>query len=229
MKSARSWELHEEMLNLLPPNSIPESARNHLRTVSDELDQLLFLDEIDELAADRKTLIRIANNKKLVPETLRDIFLVETSKHLSRRLKEFGKGHRLAWHEAGKYGLPIEPLSIAELHRWGITNTTTVKQMGIIVKRHMRVPSFLENDNSKELYDLLLEKFKENRTLWDCVVANLGFWAALTLGGGLIVFGILVASLVPWPVALLIAGIYQTGSTAYILGQCALNPFFHAF
>src|SRR5262249_9238208 len=223
------WALHEEMLNLLPPNSIPGNARHRLRILSDQLDQLLFLDEIDELTADRKTLIRIANDKDLVPEILRDIFLIETSKHLGRRLKEFGKGRRIAWHEAGKYGLPIEPVTADELSGWGITRETTTDELGIIVKKHMRVPSFLENDNAEELYNSILEKFQINRTLWDCVVANLGFWAALTLGGGLIIFGILVGSGVPWPWALLLAGIYQTASTAYVLGQCALNPYFHVF
>lgn len=107
MRDASSWTRHEEMLNLLPLDSIPSECRQRLRTLSDELDRLLFLDETDELAADRKILINIASNNELVPEKLKDIFLVETSKHLGRRLKEFEKGHRLSWHEAGKYGLPI--------------------------------------------------------------------------------------------------------------------------
>jgi hypothetical protein len=228
MKTASSWALHEEMLKLLPAHSIPDKAMRGLRLLSDELDQLLFLDETGELAADRKTLIRIANNQDLIPEILRDIFLVETSKHLSRRLKEFGKGRRLAWHEAGKYGLPISSLTKDELREWGITKKTTTDELGIIVKKHMRVSPFLENDNPKEFHELILEKFQCNRTLWDCVVSNLGFWAALTLGGGLVIFGILALSGVPWPIALLIAGIYQTGATAAILGECALNPFFQA-
>lgn len=116
-----------------------------------------------------------------------------------------------------------------ELRAWGITRKTSTNELTLIVKKHMRVPEFLDNDNAKELYNSLIEKFQANRTLWDCVEANLGFWAALTLAGGLIVFGILCASGVPWQVALLCAGIYQTAATGYVLGQCALNPYFHQF
>jgi hypothetical protein len=229
MEPVSSWALQEEMLGLLPTDSVPANAKRLLKELSQELDQLLFLDEIDELAADRKTLVRIANNKDFIPEVLRDVFLVETSKHLGRRLKEIGNGRRRAWHEARKYGLPIQPFSMSELRAWGIDRRTTTDELTIIVKKHMRVPTFIENDNPRELYDSIVKKFQVNRTLWDCVVANLGFWAALTLGGGLIIFGILCLSGVPWPIALLIAGIYQTAATAYVLGQCALNPYFHQF
>ena len=55
-------------------------------------------------------------------------------------------------------------------------------------------------------------------------MANLGFWAVLTFIGGLIVFLILVLGGEPWPKALLIAGIFQTGATLYFLLQCAANP-----
>lgn len=48
----------------------------------------------------------------------------------------------------------------------------------------------------------------------------------LTFIGGLIVFVILPLSGVPWPIALLIAGIFQTGVTLYFLLQYAANPNF---
>jgi len=217
-----------EILKTLPKRVIPEAARRRLNTLSEEMDQLLFLDDTRELAVDRKTLIRIVNNEALVPTILRDIALAETSKHLGRRLKEVGKGRRIPWREGEKYGLPIHPLAATDLREWGINEKTSTDELAAILKAKVpKISSFWMNDNPKELADSIVQRLMVNRTVWDCVVANLGWWAAITLLGGFIIFLILVGSGVPWPWALLIAGIYQSFATAYFIGQCLANPNYH--
>ena len=61
-----------------------------------------------------------------------------------------------------------------------------------------------------------------NCTYWDCLVAHLGFWAALVLIGSHIVLISLLA--VSWQVALAWAIVYSGVATAYVLLQCAANP-----
>ena len=222
-KSSRS-----DVLALLSKDILPDEARARLNKLADEMDELLFLDETDELAVDRKTLIRLANDEDLVPKSLRDVVLVETSKYLGRRVKERGKGRRISWRDGHKYGLPGRPLSESELHAWGITDRTSTDELAAILKSRFRIPAFWMNDNPRQLGDEIVKRFQANRTVWDCVVANLGFWAALTLGGGLVVFVILALSGVPWPWALLVDGIYQTGATLAVLLNCVANPNFQA-
>jgi hypothetical protein len=173
--------------------------------------------------------MRIAGNKTLVPAEIKDHVLVETSKHLGRRLKEFKKGsRRIRWVDGGAYGLPIHPMAAAEVKSLGITSKTTVDEIEKMLRKRVKdIPPMLTKGTPEELSKFLIEQLKTNRSYWDCLVANLGFWAAVTFIGGFIVFLILAASGVPWPIALLWAGIFQTGVTLYFLLQCAANPNFN--
>jgi hypothetical protein len=227
MKAKPSKSNLSDILNILSENILPDEVRPRIKKLFDEMDQLLFLDETHELAVDRKTLIRLVNNEDLMPTSLRDITLVETSKYLGRRLKELRKGRRIKWRDGEKYGLPIHVLSEKDLRNWGITDRTSTNELADIMKMQFpEIPEFWMNDNSKQLADEVLQNFMVNRTVWDCLVANMGWWAALTLAGGLVVFLVLLGSGVPWPAALLIAGIYQSVATTYFLLQCAANPYF---
>jgi hypothetical protein len=227
MEANNSQAVYDRVLAVLPKGALSNDAHRRLSAFTEKLDQYVFLDEVGDVAVDRKTLIEIANNEEFVPRVLRDVFLVETSKHVGRRIKEFKKGRRISWLETEKHGFPLHPLSLDEIRSWGVSDKTSIEEFkGILKTRLPEIPAFLMNDNPRELHDAIMQRCLVNRTFWDCVVANLGWWAAITLGGGLIIFAILALSGVPWPIALLIAGIYQTGSTAYFLGQCLANPNF---
>jgi hypothetical protein len=216
-----------DMLRVVPKHILPEGARERLHKLFGEMDQLLFLDRTNELAVDRKTLIRLVNTKEFIPDALRDIALVETSKYLGRRIKERADGRQISWRDAAKYGLPSYPMSEQDLRSWNVTeNTSTDELVAILRSRLPDIPAFWMNDNPKLLAEAVVHNFQVNRTVWDCLAANLGWWAAITLLGGLAIFLILLGSGVPWPWALLIAGIYQTGATLYFLLQCAANPNF---
>jgi hypothetical protein len=204
------------MLRVVPEDVVPKDVRSRSNRLFDEMDPLLFLDTTNELAVNRSTFIRIVNTEDFIPKRLRDITLVETSKYLGRRIKKRGKGRRIPWREGAKHGLPNYPLSEEELRRLGVTQKTSTSELADLLKKQFpELPAFWMNEDSKQLADGITRQFEVNRTAWDCMVANLGFWAALTLAGGLAIFVILVGSGVPWPWALLIAGIYQTGATLY--------------
>jgi hypothetical protein len=195
--------------------------------VFDELDRLLFLDSTSELAVDRKAFIKFISHEDSIPKDLRDITLVETSKYLGRRIKERGSGRPISWRDGERYGLSGHPLSEQDIRALGVTERTSTDELAsILTKEFPEIPSFWMNSDSKQLMAGVFENFRVNRTVWDCVVANLGWWAAITLAGGLVILAILVGSGVPWPWALLIAGIYQAAATAYFLFQCIANPNF---
>jgi hypothetical protein len=174
-----------DMLNMLSEEILPKQVRQRAKKLCDELNQLLFLDDMCELAVDRVTLIRISCNESLMPASLRDIAILETSKHLGRRIKGLGKGRRIAWMDGAKYGLPM---SKTDLRAIGITETMSIDELGVVLKAQFpKMPKFWINEDSTQLADSVLRKFMVNRTVWDCLVANLGFWAALTVIGSIIV------------------------------------------
>jgi hypothetical protein len=217
----------EGLLQVVPKEVLADQARSTLAKLFSEMDQLLFLDGMNELSVDRKTLVRLVNNEAFIPKELRDVTLVETSKYLGRRIKEIGDSRRISWRDGEKYGMPTHPLTVQEISDMGVTEKTSTSELATILKKKFpTIPAFWMNDDPKKLQDSIVQQFQANRTVWDCIVANLGWWAALTLVGGLAIFIILVGSGVPWPWALLIAGIYQTGSTLYFLLQCVANPNF---
>jgi len=211
-----------EVLDLFSDQLVPNEARQQLNQLLTLSDELLFLDDTGELAADRTTVIRIARD--LIPESLRDIAIVETSKHLSRRIK--GKKSRsrpLKWQDGANYGLPAQPASETELRSAGILEATTIEQLDAALRaRYERIPTFWTETDPSQLQDEVIKKFSANQTVWDCLVRNLGFWAALTVIGSIVVFLALVAE-IGWQAALAVAIVYSGFITAYIAFQCIAN------
>ncbi len=131
------------LVDVIAKRVLSEEVRQRIKMLGDEMDQLFFLDEDKELAVDRKSLIRFVNNEWLVPPTLKDIMLAETSKHLGRRLKEVGNGHRITLWEVENYGLPMHRLSETDIRDWGITEHTSTEELaGILKTRFPAMPSF---------------------------------------------------------------------------------------
>jgi len=73
----------------------------------------------------------------------------------------------------------------------------------------------------------LIKRLRHNRSFWDCIVANLGWWAAINFGASIVVFLTLVASGVPWYVAVWLAAAFQSVFTTYIFGQCLANSAYY--
>jgi hypothetical protein len=218
-----------DMLNVLPAAFLSREVRPLVRILFDEMDQLLFLDNMGELSVDRGTLIRIASDDYLMPARLRDIAILETSKHLGPRVKAVGEGRRITWREGEKYGLPIHPPTLEDFRAWGITDTTSIDELGVILKAQLPgIPEFWFNENSAQLEEMILQKCMANQTFWDCLVANLGWWAAIVAVGAIVVFFALVGE-IGWQAALVWAIVYSGVATFYFIAQCLVNPSFRQF
>lgn len=142
-----------ELLDILPNGIVPKKARTKLNKLVMELDQLLFIDDFDEISVDRATLIRIVGNKALVPADIKAHVLVETSKHLGRRIKEFHKGsRRIRWVDGGAHGLPIHPMTAADVKLLGITPKTTVDEIEKMLKKRVKdIPPVLTKGKPDDL------------------------------------------------------------------------------
>ena len=215
-------------INLLPDGLVPPEQRQLLTQLFEESDQLLFF-ERDELWVDRGTLVRIVRSDGFPPE-LREIALVETAKHLGRRIRVPGtKAVRVSWREgATKYGLPYAPASPTELRALGVTEETTSEDLADLLRTQFpALPSFWTESGPAEVREAVMTSFLANRTVWDCLVANLGWWAALVLiGSHIIFFGALGAG---WQVALVLAAVYSGVATLWIVLNCIANVYFIAF
>ena len=78
-----------------PDNLLDKETFRKLNALSNELDNIFFLDDSGELAADRDAVIRIAKTNMLLAPDLHEIALLESAKHLGRRLKRKGTGRPL--------------------------------------------------------------------------------------------------------------------------------------
>lgn len=215
-------------LDIIPTTLLPDDRRPLLNRMLLESDRLLFLDRTLELAADRDTLIAIARDEELIPAALRDIEILETAKHLGRRVKRFEGARRLTWVEAAKYGLPVQPATADEFKELGIVEGVSAAGAGeLFLKRFPDLPRTLFATEPAELHSIALKNLTVNRTVWDCLVANLGFWAALTWIGSSVIFVSLLT--LGWQVALAVAIAYSGFATGYVILQCLVNQEFRLF
>ena len=213
---------HSDFLALLPKELRLTSAFRAFKKIMERLDGLLFLDEFNELSVDRDAFIKFVRDRSLVPAEIADVMILETTKHLGRRIKQRKRGQQVKWLDSAKYGLPITPMSTAEFEKLAGGRLENEKDLEKFVLRALPdVPKFWTRSNSQAIRSDLIKGALKNRTYWDCLVAHLGFWAALVLVGSLVVFFSLLV--LGWQVALAFAIAYSGIATAYVLLQCAFN------
>jgi hypothetical protein len=179
---------------------------------------------LGELSVDRDALIQLVRDRSLVPAEIADVMMLETTKHLGRRVKLRETGIQVKWLESAKYGLPITPMSAADYEELtGGRRLTNEKDLEEFIRRALPdVPKFWTRSNGQAIRSDLIKGSLENRSYWDCLVAHLGFWAALVLIGSHIVLICLLGA--GWQIALKWAIIYSGVATAYVLLQCLVNP-----
>jgi hypothetical protein len=219
----------DSAVSLIPAKLLGAQVQQQLRLFTAELDSLMFLDDQNELAVDRKALLKILRNPKFfstVDENLKDFILIETTKNLGRKVKERHGGKAVKWLEAVQFGLPIDRESIAQLQKLGISQTSTADDIKNILREQLPdlSDSWFDNDN-ETLANAMLENFRKNRSVWDCVVARLGIFIAIgvfaAVGAGIIVLtatGGIAAPLLVWLIGLLGAG------NATVVANCIINP-----
>jgi hypothetical protein len=216
---------------LLPERYQADDLRARFDRLERHLDGLLFLDHTAELAVDREAFLTLCTDEELVPTEIRDIFILETAKYLGRRIKGFeSKGRRIFWREGANYGL-LPMTGVAEFHERGYDPQMSDEDMRRALREwaptDIELPEErLDNLNGPDGRTYLIKRLRHNRTFWDCIVANFGWWAAINFGGSIVVFLILVGSGVPWQVAIWLAAGFQTALTIYVFGQCLVNADF---
>jgi len=171
-----------ELLAQLPLGFVDAPTRARLQKLSQAMDQIFFLDATGELSADRGTLIRIVNDQDLTLPALRDIVLLETSKHLGRRLKARGNGLALTWQEAVVHGVQFSPVPISAWQSMGLNKVATDRDLqALIVRQYPGIPTGWIQPPAADFGAKLVSSFMHNRTVWDCVVAHIGFWGAIAV------------------------------------------------
>jgi hypothetical protein len=216
---------------LLPERYRDDEIQARFDKLERHLDGLLFLDHTAELAVDRDAFLALCAEEELVPEEIHDIFILETAKYMGRRIKGFeSKGRRITWREGANYGLLPMP-GAADLRERGYSPDMSDEEMrrawleGAPPEIEIAEDS-LDKFDGPEGRAYLIKRLRHNRTFWDCIVANFGWWAAMNFLGSLAVFFILLGSGVPWQAALWIAAGFQSVLTTYVFGQCLANADF---
>lgn len=216
-------------LDLVPKQIMNKDTALLLKKYTEALNDIFFLDSFGELSADREALIKLTNYIPSKDSDLLKMAVLETAKHAGRRLKTKGKGLALKWQEVARYGPAISPVSPTELTNMGITKSATVTdiQTALASKLTGLDASWSELSDS-QLQEMLLTNMRKNRSWWDCVVAMLGWWAALMVIGFLGVILIIAAGIATGGVAWVALWIWIVGvvgfGTAVIMLNCAINP-----
>ena len=142
------------------------------------------------------------------------------------KLKAKGREHGLGWREFATHDNPIEPPPIDELRSLGFDGGASIEDTKAALSKHFPdLPQRWLDADGAEVHKITLDALRHNRTVWDCVVAHLGFWAALAIFAACGAFLIVGTATGPWgiPLAIWLIGVLG-GGTAVIVLNCVLNP-----
>jgi hypothetical protein len=215
----------EEVVDLLPEELGDKTVRQRLRKLSRQLDALIAEDE-GGVIVDQKALRRLVTDNEIFPEEVQDRVQRELKEHLGKRLKDKGQGRQLHWRDFAARDTRLEPVPVSELRRLGIEPTATLKEAREILRdRFPELPEAVIDADAEHLREVALKALQHNRTVWDCVVSKLGFWAALGIFAAAGAFLIVGTATGPWgiPLAIWLIGVIGGGS-AVIVANCVLNP-----
>ena len=217
----------QNITDFVSPEHLAPKARAALSNLEKHLDNLLFVDEGNDIAINRETFLALVRDEEVIPAKLRDVVVLESAKHLGRRLRTAPKSARkISWREGEKYGAVDRP-GAAELREHGFKTSMSLEEMReALKKQYPRVPASLLEEDSVKLYPKLLETFERNRSVWDCVVSNLGWFAAIQIVGSIIILVLLLAAGVAGAVIAIILLAFAATLTVFILLSCAFNTNF---
>jgi hypothetical protein len=223
--SARDGSL-DQVIDLIPDELEDKKVRQRLRKLTRSLDELTAEDS-GETIVDRSTLRRLVRDDDIFPQEVQDRVQRELEGHLRGKLKDKGGNARtLKWRELADRDTPIVPTPISELRRLGIdSSTSVVDAKRILVENFDDIPKQILDADGPQLRKYALDGLGHNRSVWDCVVAKLGFWAALGIFAAVGAFLIVGTATGPWglPLAIWLIAVLGFGSGT-IVGNCVLNP-----
>jgi hypothetical protein len=215
-----------DLVDLFSEQVAEPQSLQRMRHLARNLDELFFLEESGELAIDRDALMKIGRDNGIVPPEHQDRVIRETEKHLGPKVKPKGAADYVAWCEAARLGLPIQPVPAATLRAAGISKSVSVDDARLILRQqYPDIPSFWLDADAALIRDTTVKALAHNQTVWDCAVRNLGFWGAMAVFaavGSLLIVGTATG---PWgvPLAIFLIGVLG-GTTATIVLNCLANP-----
>lgn len=223
MASIENTNLMDGIFQILPESASSPKIKKHFSALQKQMDGLLFLDETKELGVDRDAFLALVNNGDFIPPEIKDYMAIETAKHLGRRMKG-RKGRSVSWSEAVNYGLPVNA-EFSALKKLNLKNANQAQAISALIRElpEYFTEEFLAQD-PREAFTKMLSNLKTNRTPWDCIVANLGWWTAITVAFVIaIIAGMLTAGVGFWVIVIAVAAFVGLFA-AYIILQCLLNP-----
>jgi hypothetical protein len=223
--SARNGSL-DQVIDLIPDELQNNQVRQRLRKLTRNLDELTA-EESGTTIVDRSALRRLVRDDEIFPPEVQDQVQQGLDGHLRDRIKDKGSNARaLKWRELADRNTPIDPTPISELRRLGIGSSTSVADAKrILIENFEDIPRQILDADSSQLRRYVLDGLAHNRSVWDCVVAKLGIWAALAIFAAVGAFLIVGTATGPWgiPLTIWLIGVLGLGSGT-IVGNCVLNP-----
>ena len=215
----------EAIVDLFPRELQDQDVRRRLKKFAQELDQIAAVESGGEVVVDQDVLERVIGSA-IFPQDLQDRVRTEAKNHLGSKLKRAPRGQKLKWHELAEHDRSLKPTSVDELRRLGIDSGTSVERAKEILRENYpELPAEVLDAGGPELHQMAVKALHHNRTVWDCCVAHLGWWATLWVFaavGALLIVGTATG---PWGIPLLIWLIAVLGGgTAVIVMNCVLNP-----
>lgn len=224
MEGAARHEPIDDVIGLIPRAIGQEDVLQRLRQYTRHLDSLTAIDDHGQPFVDRDAAAALLRGA--VPADLHDHVQKEFEHHVGDKLKPKGGARHLGWREFAAHDNPIQPPSIEELRSLGFDGGASVEQTKAALRRHFPdLPERWLDADGPEVHAITLDALRHNRTVWDCVVAHLGFWAALAIFAAVGAFLIVGTATGPWgiPLAIWLIGVLG-GGTAVIVLNCVLNP-----
>jgi hypothetical protein len=215
----------EEVVDLIPEELEDKKVRQRLRKLSRQLDALIAEQE-GEVIVDQDALRRVVTDEEIFPVQVQGRVQRELKDHLGKRLKDKGKARQLRWQEFAARDTRLKPMAASELRRLGINSTVSLNEAREILRdRFPELPEAVIDADAPQLREFAFKALQHNRTVWDCVVSKLGFWAALGIFAAAGAFLIVGTATGPWgvPLAIWLIGVIGGGS-AVIVANCVLNP-----
>lgn len=215
----------EAVVDLFPRELQDQDVRRRLKKFAQELDQIAVVESGGEVVVDKNVLERVLGSG-IFPQDLQDRVRREATAHVGRKLKSTPRGQKLKWRELAEHDRSLRPTSVEELRRLGIDSGTSVERAKeILQENYPELPAEVLDADGPELHQLAVNALHHNRTVWDCCVAHLGWWAALWVFaavGALLIVGTATG---PWgiPLAIWLIAVLG-GGTAVIVMNCVLNP-----
>ncbi len=216
----------EDVLDLIPREFADPAVRRRLRKLTQLLDELAAEDENKAAIVDEDTVLRIVRDRDIFPPEIQDRVQRELKAHLGTKLKKRGTGRHLTWRELEGRDTPIKPVPLDTLRKMGIDASATGDQVRAALRKNFPdIPDFWLDADAPRIRETALEALQHNRSVWDCCVAHLGYWAAVVIFAAVGAFLIVGTATGPWGIPLAVWLISVLGfGTAVIVLNCVKNP-----